>query len=291
MPNEDTINIPIYEENMPEISFPQIYLAKSGKREIQGSLQSFVGQPMTPQTLDRITGVVEQMVAAAGVAVKEHRGRGFSTVPGESRLIKPLYLPNKEDPSDGTVLVRNLLPELITGKGCFVEGYHWDSNTGDFKINLVEKEYIYTDGESIINDSDDYESFIKKERFKWNMRRYLVIKSKTRGGLINGVHPAEITALDTLRELITEKEFRKYLKYGFLLVEGDSGDVYQVFRDKDHIKVWRKGILIEEICVYLDPSFKAPPTDKVIGFLTMIHASEADFKKLGNVYKMRKQAA
>ncbi len=85
--------------------------------------------------------------------------------------------------------------------------------------------------------------------------------------------------------MITEIEFRKYMKHGFLLVKGLSGRVYQIFRDKDHTKVWENGKVVEEVCVRIR-NLSVPPTDNVIAFRTMILCSENDFKKLGNVYKM-----
>lgn len=98
---------------------------------------------------------------------------------------------------------------------------------------------------------------------------------------------AERTAQDTLRELITEEEFRRYMKHGFILIRGLSGDVYQVFRDQHHTKVWRKGQVVEEVCIRLSGDAKAPPTDNVIAFMTMISADEYAFKRAGNLYKMK----
>lgn len=98
-------------------------------------------------------------------------------------------------------------------------------------------------------------------------------------------HPGEPKALCSLREIITETEYRKYLRYGFVNVTGKSGDTYQIFRNKSHTKVFRGGKLIEEICVRIN-SVDAPPTDSVIAFKTLIETNEEDFKALGNRYKM-----
>jgi hypothetical protein len=95
----------------------------------------------------------------------------------------------------------------------------------------------------------------------------------------------EELALCTLREMISEKDFKKYLKYGFVAIKGKSGDVYQVFRNKHHTKVWRGNRVVEEICIRLCSKVKVPPTDNVIAFMTMISADEEAFKKAGNRYK------
>jgi len=99
----------------------------------------------------------------------------------------------------------------------------------------------------------------------------------------------EQVAIETLREMITEKEYRRFIKYGFICVEGESGKTYQIFRRAAHIKVWQDGKKIEEICVSLRDK-NIPLTDKLIAFKAMIETNEEDFKKLGNVYKLKKVA-
>jgi len=122
----------------------------------------------------------------------------------------------------------------------------------------------------------------KKLKLQDNLR----VSVKTRADYSNNVSDNEKAALGTLREYVTELEFRKYLKYGFVLVKGMSGNVYQVYKNKAHTRVWKNGKVIEEICVRLK-GFEAPPTDNVIAFKTMIEADESEFKKLGNVYNMQ----
>ena len=115
-----------------------------------------------------------------------------------------------------------------------------------------------------------------------------MIHVKSRAITFSGNIPKnEQIAMETLREMVTELEFRKYLKYGFVLVPGRSGDVFQVFRNKSHTRVWRNGEVIEEICVRINSKIKVPLTDNVIAFKTMIEADEHEFKKIGNIYKMK----
>jgi hypothetical protein len=115
----------------------------------------------------------------------------------------------------------------------------------------------------------------------------IIVKSRT--DLCYKAEKNEFVAVESLREIISETEFRKYVKYGFILVKGKSGDTYQVFRNKSHTKIWRNGNVVEEICVRLK-DVNIPKTDNVIAFKTMIETNEDEFKKLGNVYKMRKAA-
>lgn len=113
----------------------------------------------------------------------------------------------------------------------------------------------------------------------------LVINVPSRSRPIAGISDDEWRAVDTLREMISEQEYRRYLKDGFISVKGKSGRVYQVFRSTGHTKVWLGGTLVEEICVIIKDK-SIPKTDQVIAIKTIIETSEDDFRKLGNVYKM-----
>jgi hypothetical protein len=129
----------------------------------------------------------------------------------------------------------------------------------------------------------DHERNMKRMRLKSG----LTIITKSRSDFIpKDIPENERIAIDTLREEISEKEFRRYIKHGFVLVQGASGDTYQIFRNRSHTKVWRGGKVVEEICVRIK-DWNIPPTDNVIAFKNIIQFSEEEFKKLGNVYRMR----
>lgn len=117
----------------------------------------------------------------------------------------------------------------------------------------------------------------------------MTIIVRSRAEFFGAIPRNEWNAIETLREMITEKEFKKYMKYGFILVKGQSGRIYQIFRSKWHTKVWENGQLIEEVCVRIKDK-KIPPTDNVVAFKNLIEYSEESFKNLGNVYNMRKAA-
>jgi hypothetical protein len=129
----------------------------------------------------------------------------------------------------------------------------------------------------------------KNGLFQEKLRSNLAIIVKSRAELPGALSPAERTAMETLREVISEAEFRKYMRYGFVLVKGKSGDTFQVFRNRSHTKIWRNGQVVEEVCVRIQDS-KVPPTDNVIAFRSIIQSDEEAFRKLGNVYKMKKAA-
>ena len=160
----------------------------------------------------------------------------------------------------------------------FSDPYRWgvDIGTTDYTYNP------YTTGCNI--GGWELAKPDKKTEFLEKMRNNLQIRIPRRGALVAGIAANEARAVSTLREDLSETEFRKYIKYGFVLVPGKSGKTYQVFRNQDHTKVWKGGKLLEEICVRIANS-KCPPTDNVVAFKTMIEADEEYFRKCGNVYK------
>jgi hypothetical protein len=125
----------------------------------------------------------------------------------------------------------------------------------------------------------------KKNKLKQNL--VILVKSRAENIALKSAPQNELVAIETLREMISEEAFRKYMIHGFILVQGSDGCTYQIFRNRHHTKVWRGGKIIEEICVRIKAETKAPATDNVIAFKTMIEANAENFKKLGNIYKMQ----
>jgi hypothetical protein len=161
----------------------------------------------------------------------------------------------------------------ITGDYIGTQGIYNIMETG-ISYRLASTDFWYSNPEEV-------KKLAQKEKLKNN----LVIHIKSRADLLWSVPDNEKVAMETLREVISETEFRKYLKYGFILVKGQSGDTYQIFRNRSHTKIWRAGKIVEEVCVRISET-GIPPTDNVIAFRTIIQSNEEDFKKLGNVYKM-----
>lgn len=146
--------------------------------------------------------------------------------------------------------------------------------------NMHVDDMMWFDYSSVTPDPDDVREVVRR-----TVRANLVIRMNGRNDPARADSDREALAQETLREMVSEDNFRKYVKYGFINVRGRSGDVYQVFRDRWHTKVWRRGKLVSEVCVRLRSS-KVPPTDNVIAFMSMICADEQAFLKAGNVYRM-----
>jgi len=102
-------------------------------------------------------------------------------------------------------------------------------------------------------------------------------KSKNKSKLTD----AEIKARTTLRDQISEKEWKRYITNGYILVKGGSGKVYQVFANHKgrHIKVYEKGKHIHELCIH---SEGVPDTDHVLTCMLIIQSDEDDFIKQCN---------
>lgn len=128
---------------------------------------------------------------------------------------------------------------------------------------------------------------VREYKIRNNLGVTILVKS--RADDFRNTPKNEWYAIDTLREMITEAEFRKYMAHGFILVKGQSGHVYQIFRCRKHTRVWENGEVVEEVCVRIKDR-RIPPTDSVIAFKILIETDEDTFKKLGNVYNMRKVA-
>lgn len=182
-------------------------------------------------------------------------------------------------------------PDLLYGVG---NSYYTNSTaTLTFLINGTGNEYFTIGGDHTGNTNftmlsgNNYADVAFDSRVM-RFRRNLMPVIKSRAAPIDFGTPEEALALETLREVITEQEFRKYLKYGFVLVRGRSGATYQIYRNRSHVNVWIGGKKVEEVCVYLKAvdGKSAPDTDKVVAFKAMIEADEEAFKAMGNRYRM-----
>ncbi len=150
---------------------------------------------------------------------------------------------------------------------------------------LVQPSYPYYTP----NDRWENKELNKKGEIRRKLKRNLIIITNSRAQPISNIAENERVAIETLREMISEAEFRKYIKHGFVLVRGQSGYIYQIFRNRAHTKVWKNGTVIKEVCVRIEDN-EIPPTDNIIAFKILIEGSEEEFEKLGNVYKMAEAA-
>lgn len=121
-------------------------------------------------------------------------------------------------------------------------------------------------------------------------RKGLTVIVKTHCKPVWPIGYEEGIALEALREMITEEEYRSYLRTGFLRVRGASGLTYQIPRRGHFIQVYDRGRKVESICAYI-PDSDVPLTDKVVAFKAIIETDEDDLRARGNVYNYRNEAA
>ena len=95
--------------------------------------------------------------------------------------------------------------------------------------------------------------------------------------------PAELIALQLLRQMVPHEEFRRYLRHGFIGVFGASGLHYQISRTySTRIVVRDRGERIASLCVHLKDAYM-PPTDEVVGKMLIVQCDEVDIWRRSNI--------
>jgi hypothetical protein len=195
------------------------------------------------------------------------------TFPYISSIYKSLSI------TDYTISTTDICRDFVSTKTATSTSYRifGDSciSTGNYQVVLDPEEWRNTFA---------YSTIVKQAKI-FKLKSQLAIVVKSRACPVGGVSEAEQRALDSLREMVSESDFRKYLKHGFLMIRGASGDLYQVYRDRHHTKIWRDCKMVEEVCVRIKDS-SVPLTDNVIAFKTAIEVSEESFKAMGNLFKV-----
>ena len=102
------------------------------------------------------------------------------------------------------------------------------------------------------------------------------------GANFSDAKPNELVALQLLRSMVDRDVFKKYLKHGFITVDGPSGLTYQVQRKSHIVKVWKQGTLVSTLCIYVKDQH-IPPTDDVVAKMLMCLYSEKDIWDGANV--------
>jgi hypothetical protein len=94
---------------------------------------------------------------------------------------------------------------------------------------------------------------------------------------------SEIVALHLLKKMVSNDDFKKYLKYGSVSVKGDSGLVYDIKRDDHYVHVYKQGHLVSNLCVYVHDR-SVPPTDNVIAKMIIVQCDEHNIWQRANIY-------
>lgn len=152
---------------------------------------------------------------------------------------------------------------------------HFTSTGSATTINLVSPNRT---AEAVL-----YHVIHKKQQVRQIIKSNLLIKVKnTRENLPTKYSLQEQRARDTLRDMLTEQEWRRYATNGFIMVKGSSGCWYQIFAEYNkRINVYRDNKKINNICIHSDKS--CPPTDHVINMKVLVEIDETAVWQNGNV--------
>jgi len=93
----------------------------------------------------------------------------------------------------------------------------------------------------------------------------------------------EMRARETLRRVVGEGQFQRYLVHGFVTVRHRNGYTYQIFPGHSGVNVWKNGQKIEHWCVLLSGNF--PATDQVIMRYLMCVNNPDQLRAKANVSK------
>ena len=223
---------------------------------------------------------------------------GTKICPRESRSYVTEQDESNRNHTENGFKIEYKMPLFSSRQNTWVSGYEFNTDTGMLDVEFQTAQFEISgdppSDEMLDNFGNLYfhDAGITTDPKAHRYRRRLLglqLKLPRRSSPFYNLSPQERKALGTLREMVSETDFRKYLKYGFVIVPAISGAQYQIFRNRSHVKVWKNGKCIEEICVNI-ANHSIPQTDKIIAFKTMIEADEQEFKTFGNVYKMARAA-
>ena len=96
----------------------------------------------------------------------------------------------------------------------------------------------------------------------------------------------ETRARGTLRRVVGDEKFQRYLRCGFVTVRNPrNGLTYQCFPGHGGVKVWKDGKMVESWCVFLQGNF--PPTDQLITRYLMVLNNPDQLRAIANVSQGR----
>jgi len=162
----------------------------------------------------------------------------------------------------------------ITGGNITVTGGDQFITLSGVGTGVTTSGYAYSSKDSI------------EQQIKRFMKSNLLIKRGRSRRVESKLSPSEIKARRTLRDLISERAYHRYLTNGFVMIGGQSGLHYQIFSDARHTKLYSSGKYVGEICIHTDK--KCPPTDHIINIKMLIELDEIEVWKGGNLRNLQK---
>lgn len=98
---------------------------------------------------------------------------------------------------------------------------------------------------------------------------------------------AELRARKLLREVLTEAEYFRYLRRGFVTKKGMESGMEYAIPVNGHTIVLDAGKPIEELCINVDRI--CPPADRMYTLISLLELGESFFRASANVRSLRKK--
>lgn len=227
-------------------------------------------------------------------------------------LFNPFIWTGTDSPYIWEIPGNTLTTNIIDTTGSVTNsGYCWIPATdGSYTINygytspfipgITTQTYpsitIYPIPEETAEEKAVREKRQRRENFQQKIRESLLvtvpancqnrtIRAFQPAACFEDVSPAECVALSLLKSMLPSEHWKRYLRYGFVMVKGHSGLLYQIIRRHSHIIVYLRKEKIAELCIHFGGlSKKIPPTDEVIGKKIMVELSEMEVWTQANVH-------
>jgi hypothetical protein len=249
------------------------------------------------QTVPRVTSINHPIPHPSRGAIFTSANSGITTNWADNTVTfnkvlftKPIRIitdPNTQTDFDGTI-VQAARDGIIRFEDC--QFYTTSTTYGTASTN---SSVIYDIGSTVTACSNDVinmywsaKPLTPRERFKEQLRLRMaptIIRGRSNERQFHNVSPQEIVALQLLRGMVSAEVFKKYLRHGFITVQGESGLVYQIRRNESHVVVWHRGKKLCELCVQLN-DYGIPPTDAVVSKLLICECDEIDIWRRANLY-------
>lgn len=228
---------------------------------------------------------------------------GLFKVPGKVQYVWPRIIPDATVPSN-TIIVTNQWASGTTDETFTTLHPSWATNIETTPTNTwvtINNADIYETTDAVNSAYHYLLRFVqgqgskaaqRKATYRSKLKAQMEPFEKHRGDKMAdfyNVKENEIVALQLLKSMLSSERWKKYLKYGFVDVQARSGLIYQIGRGQHHVKVFRQGENIADLCVGLKNRYNMPPTDEVITRMIIVECDEPDIWARANAHGFRGQ--
>jgi len=240
-----------------------------GAEAITRALEPFVGSQMNQANMEYMAGALQQ-------AMTNEPTQGY-TVAQDSTPIQNMIWSTKDNTASYDTWVGNDVTDTLAAGSIAEYTLAWDVYTGQVTVTGSEcgcgNNTNWQYGTGTMVDP-------RIARLRQNLMPVII---GTRFGTGHAKAQNEKKARELLHGLVGDRQFRRYLKHGFITLRGKSGLVYQIFPGGSMTRVWKKGKQIEKLCVVMADS-SIPPSDSVVMRLLMLMDCEKSFRKVAHVW-------